>query len=772
MTEPLEKVSFSFASQGDPTETWSVTRLSGQEAVAELYEYAVDLCSEDLHADPDALLGASSSVTITRGLRERFIRGVVRRVERMGVRGARLTARVFLVPALWAASKRVDSRVFQQMTTDEILRDVLQRALADFGRAVRITLDRTPAEREYCVQYRESDLDFVRRLTEEEGIWWYFDHTGEKEELVLVDAPSSLPDAPSLDGPLSVAGPEADLRGSESIRHFEGLRELQSTSVVARDFDWTRPSLDMTRPSRGTDAQGMDREVYDYPAGLTIGPYDAGAKQYTGDDGVDRARVRREARDARSERYLGESNAVGFTAGTVFEVVGHGDASLEARYAITRLEIAGEQPEHFYDDARDASTSAGVAERYRNSFTAVLADRPWRARQNAPRPRIASAQTATVVGPAGEEIYTDEHGRIKVQFHWDRIGARDEQSSCFVRVSQAWAGPGWGFVFIPRIGMEVVVAFLEGDPDRPLVTGCVYNGANTPPYTLPDEKTKSTIKSNSSPGGGGYNELRFEDMAGSEEIFIHAQKDFNEVVEHDHATVVHNNQSNSIDCNQTESVGGDQSLSVTGNRTKTVEKKETNTINAERHTTVKPLDELTVNGRRETVVNGTHTHTVNAGNGGAGDQTVTIGNNRTVDVGVNDTLGVGGNKSDSIVGNYTINGGPKVQVNQGGTALTFEGGHVELAAASYVLLTHGSGAVKIEDSGKIAVGSGTEIELTCGGATIKVTTSSITLQASEVLLSAGGAVKADASGVSITGTKVMSTAAAVNMIVGAMVKIN
>ncbi|MFO0609802.1 MAG: type VI secretion system tip protein TssI/VgrG [Polyangiales bacterium] len=772
MTEPLEKVKFSFASQGDPAGAWQVTRLAGHEAVAELYEYAVDLCSEDLHADPDALLGTSSSVTIARGARERLVHGVVRRVERTGVRGLRLTARVFLVPALWAASKRVDSRIFQEKTAEEILRTVLEGALAAFGRTVRFALDRTPAEREYCVQYRESDLDFARRITEEEGIWWYFDHTGEKEELVLVDAPSSLPEAPSLDGPLEVAGPEADLRGAESIRHFEPARELQSTSVVARDFDWTQPTLDLTRASRGTDAQGMDREVYDYPAGLVIGPYDAGAKRYTGDDGTDRARVRREARDARAERCAGESNVVGFTAGTTFELAGHGDASLEGRYFLTRVEIAGEQPEHFYDDAHDAATTVAVDERYRNHFTAFPADRPWRARQNAPRPRVAGSQTATVVGPAGEEIYTDEHGRVKVQFHWDRVGHRDEKSSCFLRVSQAWAGPGWGFVFLPRIGMEVIVTFLEGDPDRPLVTGCVYNGANTPPYTLPDEKTKSTVKSNSSPGGGGYNEIRFEDLAGSEEVFVHAQKDFNEVVEHNHSTLVHNNQSNSIDCNQSESVGGDQSLSVTGNRTKTVEKKETNTVNGERHTTVKPLDQLTVNGRRETVVNGTHTHAVQAGNGGSGDQTVSIGNNRAVDVGVNDTLGVGGNKTDTVVGNYTVNGGPKVQVNQGGTALTFEGGHVELVAASYILLTHGSGAVKIEDSGKIAVGSGTEIELTCGGSTVKVTPSSITLQASEVLLSAGGAVKVDGGGVAITGTKIMSTAGALNMIAGAMVKIN
>ena len=218
---------------------------------------------------------------------------------------------------------------------------------------------------------------------------------------------------------------------------------------------------------------------------------------------------------------------------------------------------------------------ASSTDLYRNVFECIPLDTPFRPDRRTDKPVIPSIQTAVVTGPAGEEIHVDEHGRIKVHFHWDRVGALDENSSCWIRVEQAWAGPSWGFWWVPRIGMEVVIHFVDGDPDRPLATGCVYNGANLLPYELPAEKTKSTIKSNSTPGGGGSNELRFEDKAGSEEIYAHAQKDYNEVVENDHNTLVHhdqtitvdNDQTQTIHVNQTETVNGNQVMTVDGNRT-------------------------------------------------------------------------------------------------------------------------------------------------------------------------------------------------------------
>jgi type VI secretion system secreted protein VgrG len=690
MTHPLERVQFVFESDGDPAGGWQVTRLAGHEAVAELYEHAVDLAHEDVAADADALLGQSATLTIRRGLRERLVRGVVRRVEALGLRGARKTVRVLLVPALWSLSKRVDSRIFQKLDAQKILKQVLEAPLGAFGRSVRFDLTRTPAVREYCVQYRESDLDFVRRLTEEEGISWYFDHAGDAEVMVLTDSNGSFAQAPSVEGPLAVAGPEADTRGEESVRHFECARELQTTSVVARDFDWTRPTLDLTRESRGADANGMDREVYDYPAGLTLGPYDAGAKQYTGDDGNDRARIRREARASRDERYEAEANAVGLTAGTSFELTGHTQPELDRKYVLLRVELTGEAPEHLYQDSHDAGTTARLDERFANRLTCVRDDAVFRARQNTPRPRVAGAQTATVVGPAGEEIYTDEHGRIKVQFHWDRFGARDENSSCWVRVAQNWAGAGWGFVFIPRIGMEVVVTFLEGDPDRPLVTGCVYNGENRPPYTLPDEKTKSTLKTNSSPTSGGYNELRFEDLAGSEEIYLQAQKDFNEYVKHDHTTTVDNDQTNTVHGSQCETVDGNQTLTAHTNRTKTID------------------------GNESVHIKGQQNITIDGGGSGGDDPPPAPG------------AGL------FVTGEYTVEATSKITLKVGGSTIVIDGGSITCTSG-------GNAVMKLDANADLHASGGGQVYLTADADMHSAAGSQVYLNADADMHSSGSA---------------------------------
>ncbi len=763
MTSPLPVARFAFSSDGAAEGAWAVVSFRGREGLSELYTCTVDVVHDEFDADPWTLLGRPATLSLFRGGLSRKLHGIAHRVERLGVVTGRVVARVHLAPALFALSQRVDSRIFQRMSPAKILARVLGDALLPYGRTVRLALDRTPAEREYCVQYRESDLDFARRLMEEEGIWWYFDHGGDEEVLVLTDNTAGSPRVETADGgPVVVLGPEADTAALESIRHLEAHAALESTSVVARDFDWTQPTLDLTRASRGADAQGLDREVYDHPAGLTIGPYDAGAKQYTDDDGVDRARVTREGFAAQTLVWEGDGYVTGFAAGSVVTIDEHRDGSANGDRLLTRVELRGENR----DELRNERGGGRARHVYDNRFACTAADLPWRSPHRTARPVIEGEHTATVVGPAGEEIYTDEHGRIKVQFHWDRVGTFNERSSCFVRVSQAWAGTGWGFVFIPRIGMEVVVSFLEGDPDRPLVTGCVYNGANTPPYTLPDEKTRSTVKTNSSPGGGGFNEVRFEDMAGSEELFIHAQKDFNEVVEHDHSTLVHNNQRNTVDVNHSESVGGDQSLTVSGNRTKTVEKKETNTVNGERHTTVKPLDKLTVNGTMSTTVAGAETVKVSV------DQTVRIVNHRTTTVTVNDSLRVGANKTDTIRGEYIVVGGPKVQLNQGGTSLTFEGGHAALSAASYIEFKHGSGSIRIEDSGKVKIVAGPELIAGTSGAGFQLKDGKIVVAATAIqMIGGGGAVSIDASGVTMVGAMIKSEAQGDNEIAAPIVVI-
>jgi type VI secretion system secreted protein VgrG len=267
----------------------------------------------------------------------------------------------------------------------------------------------------------------------------------------------------------------------------------------------------------------------------------------------------------------------------------------------------------------------------------------YRPRRRAAKPSISSIQTAIVTGPPGEEIYVDEHGRIKVQFHWDRENPADDTSSCWIRVQQPWAGAGWGFWWVPRIGMEVVVHFVDGDPDRPLVTGCVYNGTNDLPYPLPAEKTKSTIKSNSTPGGGGFNEFRFEDKAGSEEIYTHAQKDYNEVVENNHTTLVHDNQTITVDVDQTQTIGANQTETVHGNQVMTVD--------ANRVVHVKTNFDETVNATETRLVKGNVSETFQS------NETRMIAANVTETISASETVGIVGNQTETIVGNRTIDVG-------------------------------------------------------------------------------------------------------------------
>jgi type VI secretion system secreted protein VgrG len=511
----------------------------------------------------------------------------------------------------------------------------------------------------------------------------------------------------------------------------------------------------------------MDREVFEYPAGLTIGEYSN--PRYTAEDGAVQSRLRREGHAQGDRTFRGDGYVTGFAAGMRFELEGHGDAALDAKYVLTRVEHEGFAPEEITSDANDTAAQ----ERYRNTFTCAAEDVVFRPARVYPKPKVGGVQTATVTGPAGEEIYTDEHGRIKVQFHWDREGARDEKSSCWVRVMQPWAGAGWGFVWIPRIGMEVVVQFLEGDPDRPLVTGCVYNGQNTPPYALPDEKTKSTIKSNSSPGGGGSNEIRFEDLAGAEEIYLHAQKDFNEVVEHDHTTRVKNHHTNTVDVNDTESVGGDQTLTVSGNRTKTVKKDEKTTVEQNRTEVVNIDETITVHGNRTEAVDGDESITIGGNRtatvggdestsvGGdqkqsvGGDRTASVDGDQTTTVGGDDALDVGGDRSAKVGGDDALEVSGDLSADVGGDATLKTGGDINASAG---------GDVNVDASANVTIAAGSEGVFQ--GATISVSGSG------EVTISGGGStIKLSGAGVEINGATVKIAGGMVE-VTGGLVKIN
>ena len=574
---------------------WTVVHLRYGEALSELYECSAVLAADDLDARPDGLLGGAAKVHFNRDGVERAVHGVVRRVEDLGSSATRAYARVVVVPSLWTLSQRVDSRIFQRLSVVAIVREVLRDAglyQGDGQLVIPAALDALPP-REYCVQHRETDLDFVMRLLQEEGVPFRFEQPSEGgERLVLVEDDAAWPEIARP--PLSITAAAMNVERAESVRWFDPRAEQRPTSTTLRDYDFTRPraTLEMTPAS---SAQRGPRAIYDYPARLNLHGYDEGAHAYPAHDGARQAKVRQRAAQVPGDTGRGAGNVTAFSAGKVFTITGHARADADGRHLLTRVEHVAHAWSDLPEDVRQSEglqvqlEDAGVPiprdgravlQRYANRFESIPASVPFHPARTIARPIIPGVQTARVVGAPGEEIHVDFHGRIKVQFHWDRQGREDDRSSCWIRCMQGWSGGQWGFQFIPRVGMEVIVQFAEGDPDRPLVTGCVYNGENHVPYGLPEQKTRSTLKTWSSPATGGYNELRFEDKAGEEQVYVQAERDHDTLVKHD------------------------QTLTVKRHRTKVIEGRETNTIVQDRSTHVVANESKEVDGNRDEQIHG------------------------------------------------------------------------------------------------------------------------------------------------------------------------
>ncbi|KIG12359.1 putative vgr related protein [Enhygromyxa salina] len=679
-------VELRFESRKELPAPWEPTGLIVTEQLNEPYDMRVELMTYELAAEPSVLLGASVSLFIERGALVHEISGIVERVEEGATSEHDLFCTITVVPALRALAHRRNSRIFQDMKIPEILELVLAEGLSPYERSVNVdNLVGDYLPQEYTVQYRESDFDFVHRLMEEYGINYRFKSEDGVEVMYLSDSSASYEDLISLgnqDGllPMRMRGGTPEM--TEDARGFRRESKLRSTVARSMVFDWLSP--DEPRTSESDVAAEFDipngatlepeREDYDHEQpSATYGYRSAGLDTAEFDSQVALRRARHQ-RDA--VRCWGVAVTTQMTAGTKFELLDHPQVDLLGRYYVVSV-------------THMAGVFAGAEladEAYVNKFQCVPEAVQWRPARQRRSPRISGMQTATVVGPAGEEIHTDEHGRIKVQFHWDREGEFDENTSCFIRVVQPWAGNGWGFVFLPRIGMEVAVTFIEGDPDRPVITGCLYNGANTPPYALPDDKTKSTIKSDSSPGGGGFNELRFEDSAGAEEIYIHAQKDFNEEVLNDHNTTVGANQTNTVEVDQEQTIHGNQTEVVDGNQ------------------------DITVNSDQIIHVVGAVTETIDAG------ETRTVTSGVTEDITGGETRTITGDQSETITGSVTrtisadvtetITGGV-TQTITGAMTQTITGGQTVTTPATYTLTAAGGVTINAPAGYKVIAPGGT-----------------------------------------------------------------
>jgi len=552
-------------------------RVQGQEAISEPFEFEVDLLSENDSISAEDLIRKPVHIEIDR--LDGTTRIIHARICRFVQRGRRHVLTLYsatLRPWLWFLSLRQDCKIFQNMTVPDILEKVFNdNGFSDY----KLNVYKTYSPREYCVQYRETSMDFVSRLMEDEGIFYYFEHTEDKHTLVLADAAGA---AESIPGQSSVRMMPASsvVLAEDVITRADNLVEARTGQITLNDYNFETPSNSL----KVNAAAEPPEEIYDYP-----GKY---ADRGGGERYVD---LRLEEQETPVTRLMGASTCRGFTAGYKFDLQNHYRRDLNVNYLLTRVKL-------FMETSAYTTSAREVTDDYRNEFEAIPSSVPFRPLRVTPRPHIPGVQTAVVVGLSGEEIYSDKYGRVKVQFFWDRVGQKDENSSCWVRVSQEWAGRNWGSIHVPRIGQEVIVDFLEGDPDRPIITGRVYNAEQMPPYTLPDNQTQSGIKTRSSKSGGpdNFNEIRFEDKKGSEMLTVHAEKDMETEVEHDETRHVGHDRTTTID--------NDEATTVKHDETRTVKNKRTTTITADETKTVEEGNDAT------TVQLGNQTITINTGN--------------------------------------------------------------------------------------------------------------------------------------------------------------
>ncbi len=580
-----DKMAFGLQVGGHGPEESVVTQVAGLEGLSRPFEFNLDfyLHGEEPLALAD-LMGAPATLTFQHaGEPVRYVNGQVHRAQALGMQGGRYRYRLRVVPALERLKHVRRSRIFQNKAVPDIVQQVLKEGQVQH----QLALSGSYPPREYCIQYHESDFDFVSRLLEEEGIFYCFTHTEDAHELLLGDSPQAYQE---MAGGVLLPLREQDGRVADEEHVFTvaQVHRLRPGTVVMRDFNFEKPALDLT--AQPASSGGFDAlELYDYPGGF-VDP----------SEGKRLGKVRLEERLQAGQTHSGAGVSPRLCPGHFFEV----DALPGARLLAVEVQHVGQQPE-----AHTRQEALGQG-RYHNTFRCLPADVPFRPGRKTPRPVITGIQTATVSGAPGEEIHPDAHGRIKVQFHWDREGGKDDKSSCWIRPGQVWGGPAWGGLFLPRVGQEVVIRFLEGDPDRPLITGAVYNGQNPTPYPLPDEKTRSTLRSASSPGSDGFNELRFEDAAGQEQVFLHAQKDDELHTRND----------------KTQEVRANETLLVKKDRQRTIEGHQKLTVLLEDTGLVEGSQTLEVSGNRGSVIGGSHDEEVE------GNQSVTVSGKETVSV--------------------------------------------------------------------------------------------------------------------------------------------
>ena len=678
-----------------------------------MFEYELELLQPlaggaALAVDPSVLLGDKMTVRVDRpDGQPRFFNGYVRRFERLGARDGFMVYRAVLVPWLWFLTQSSDCEIFQNMSVIDIIKQVCGDLGFDDIQDSGLAGNYQPVE--YCVQYRETDFNFVSRLMEREGIYYFFEHDEQKHTMVLAEDISAHNPVPGYE---TIRYRDRSMRSGpvgESIYDWIVADELRSNTCALNDFDFTKPTSPLAVVSQAEHpdtAPGL--EVYDYPGGYT-----------TVDAGTRYARINIESIRSDTQVARATTNAYGVACGATFELTDHDNAPYCHEYLVTGVQYHFISPE-YTTGGGGGGMSDGETSQCR--FTAIDTTLPFRPKRVTPQPIIQGPQTAITVGPSGQEIWPDKYGRVKVHFHWDRYDNSDESSSCWIRVSQVHAGKGFGSIDLPRIGEEVIIEHLEGDPDRPIITGRVYNGKNMPPTNLPGEGVVSGMKSNTVKGRG-FNGMTMNDTAGAEAVSIHGQHNMDTTVENDQTNTVNNNQTNTIASNQT------------------------NTINSNRDTSVAADDSESVGANKKMDI-GSNLDSMIGSN-----LSSMIGGRQTETVAGTSMINVAGKRMESVGGGHMFTN-PKMLMNVGGKYMVNAGSSikqsspkVDLKAGSKMSATSG-GPVKVKAGGPIKQQSGGAFSIKSGGA--------IKEQAGGAFkIKAGGALKQQGANITLKGpTKV------------------
>jgi type VI secretion system secreted protein VgrG len=723
----------------------------GQEAISKLFTFDLDLVSEDPSIKYASIVGQAVTVCLTLADGSpRYWNGYVSRFVQAGRDSNFAIYQATIVPWLWFLDQTTDCRIFQTKTAPDIIKQIFQEyGYHDF--ALRLYGDFV--KRDYCVQYRESDFNFVSRLMEEEGIFYFFEHEKSKHTLILGNDPAAHKECPNQPT-ARYEGTAGGWQDDDVVLQWLQEQEFRPAIYTATDYNFETPSTSLLSTVNGKGKW----EVYDFPGEYT--------KKADGDKLV---KVRLQEQQMPQSVARGTSDCRAFGVGYKFKLTDHYRDDLNQDYVLTAVRHSGRHNLGYTSGSTETSDPV-----YENSFECVPATTPIRPQRRTPVPVVQGCQTAVVVGPGGEEIFTDQYGRVKVQFHWDREGKKNENSSCWVRVSYPWAGKAWGGIQIPRIGQEVIIDFIEGDPDRPIITGRTYNAGQMPPWDLPGKKTISGYKSNSTKGGGGYNELSFDDTKGTELIQVHGQYDMDTKIEHDERRHVVNNRTKNVDVdetstignnrtekvgkneqitigvNRTESVGANEKISIGSNRTETVGANESITVALTRTRNVGVNEMVNVGGAQEITIGGLQALTVGltrAKTVGV-SESVNIGTTQTINVGAAQTVSIGASQTTTISAGQTISVGADL-------AETIAKNHSENTSENRTASIGKNDELKV---GKVlAIEAGDEIAIKTGSASILMKKDgTITIEGKDITIKGSGKIVEEASGdMVLKGSKIL-----------------